>query len=72
MSLIDLGTMIVNDRIDYDEPNRHTRIELRAVCVDSGVPRRSATASVLVDVININDNTPVFTQVSKGHCFTKY
>ncbi|XP_012934695.1 cadherin-87A isoform X2 [Aplysia californica] len=56
------GTMIVNDRIDYEKGLE--RITLVARCADSGTPRRTATASVFVDVININDNTPQFNQTT--------
>jgi hypothetical protein len=47
-------------RIDYETVNRLT---FTVVAYDSGIPQKSATAYVTVNVININDMDPVFSEV---------
>ena len=47
-------------RIDYE---RVKAINFTVVAYDSGIPQKSATADVTVNVININDMDPTFSQV---------
>ena len=58
----DNGAIIVNTVLDREiqNPLHH----LTVIAVDSGMPARSATASVLITVIDINDNDPVFSRES--------
>ncbi|XP_053682239.1 cadherin-87A [Sabethes cyaneus] len=44
-------------RIDYEQVSM---INFNVVVVDTGIPQLSSTAEVTVDVINANDNDPVF------------
>ncbi|XP_055876321.1 cadherin-87A-like [Biomphalaria glabrata] len=53
------GAMIVSERIDFEKIET---IELIATCTDNGQPNLSNTTRVLVNVININDNSPIFDQ----------
>ncbi|CAL1530727.1 unnamed protein product [Lymnaea stagnalis] len=55
------GAMIVIDRIDFEQIER---FELTATCTDTGQPQLSNSTRILVNVININDNTPIFNQIS--------
>ena len=47
-------------RIDYETVKR---LSFTVVAYDSGIPQKSATAYVTVNVININDMDPVFSEV---------
>jgi hypothetical protein len=47
-------------RIDYEDVKR---LNFTVVAYDSGIPQKSATAYVTVNVININDMDPVFSEV---------
>lgn len=49
--------MKIAQRIDYEQVKR---LNFTLVAYDSGVPQRSTPASVSIDVININDEEPVF------------
>lgn len=35
-------------------------IKLNAIVTDTGIPQLSSTAEIIVNVININDNDPLF------------
>jgi hypothetical protein len=47
-------------RIDYEDVKS---LNFTVVAYDSGIPQKSATAYVTVNVININDMNPVFSEV---------
>jgi hypothetical protein len=47
-------------RIDYETVKK---LNFTVVAYDSGVPQKSATAYVTVNIININDMDPVFNEV---------
>jgi hypothetical protein len=47
-------------RIDYEAVKR---LNFTVVAYDSGIPQKSATAYVTVNVKNINDMDPVFSEV---------
>lgn len=51
------GTIRTIARIDYEQTKE---IALTATVTDTGVPQLTATARILVDVINTNDNRPHF------------
>ncbi|KAE8740358.1 hypothetical protein FOCC_FOCC014138, partial [Frankliniella occidentalis] len=53
------GVVRTTRRIDYEENNS---LNFTVVAYDSGAPPLSSTADVLVNVININDMDPVFSQ----------
>ncbi len=56
-----LGVVRTTRRIDYEENNS---LNFTVVAYDSGAPPLSSTADIMVNVININDMDPVFSQVS--------
>ncbi|XP_025090736.1 cadherin-87A-like isoform X2 [Pomacea canaliculata] len=51
------GALRVNQRIDYEQVHNVTLI---AQAFDTGSPQLQNTAVVYIKIININDNTPVF------------
>ncbi|CAK1578959.1 unnamed protein product [Parnassius mnemosyne] len=55
------GVVKIAQRIDY-EKIKHINFTL--VAFDSGVPQRSTSASVSVEVVNINDEEPLFAAVA--------
>lgn len=54
------GSVTIKTPLDY-EAERTTRFTV--VAVDNGAPSLSATATVMVNIGNINDETPIFTEV---------
>ncbi|KAG9335338.1 hypothetical protein JZ751_005340, partial [Albula glossodonta] len=46
---------IVKGKIDYEE---HAAFEIRAQAQDKGVPPRSTSCKVLIEVLDVNDNAP--------------
>lgn len=55
------GVLSVASRIDFEKIEQTS---FRALVYDTGVPRLSATTVVYVTVRNINDNSPIYTQVN--------
>uniref|UniRef100_A0A673FNF8 FAT atypical cadherin 1a n=1 Tax=Sinocyclocheilus rhinocerous TaxID=307959 RepID=A0A673FNF8_9TELE len=55
----DMGTIWTTQMLDHEEKPSHKLI-IRAV--DGGVPALSSEVIVLIDVTDLNDNTPVFSQ----------
>lgn len=53
----ELGLIQSIKRIDYEKIKE---INLVATVTDTGIPQITSTATILVDVINTNDNDPVF------------
>jgi len=53
------GVVRTKKRIDYEAVKR---LNFTVVAYDSGIPQKSATAYVTVNVININDMDPVFSE----------
>ena len=54
----DSGKVSLLRELNYDRKNRYT---LEVVAVDGGVPRSlSGTATLLIDVVNKNDKSPIF------------
>ncbi|XP_013167348.1 PREDICTED: cadherin-87A [Papilio xuthus] len=51
------GVVKIAQRIDYEQV-KHLNFTL--VAYDSGVPQRSTPAAVSIDVVNVNDEEPVF------------
>ncbi|XP_043924985.1 protocadherin beta-15-like isoform X7 [Protopterus annectens] len=51
--------IILVKQLDYEKTRK---LSLQLSAVDGGEPRRTATAQVLVSVLDINDNAPVFNQ----------
>lgn len=52
------GTIKTKARIDYESTKQ---IYVNAFVTDTGVPQLTSTAEIIVDIINTNDNDPVFT-----------
>ena len=46
-------------RIDFEKINE---IKFNVTVTDTGIPQLTSTAEIVVDVINTNDNDPVFNQ----------
>ena len=65
------GVVTLSRVIDYESlPEEATtvgqetaRLHFTLFAFDSGTPQLSAAAQVNVDILNINDNDPVFSQV---------
>lgn len=51
--------LVLNGNLDREEQAAHNLI---LTAVDGGVPPRSGTASIIINVLDINDNAPLFTQ----------
>lgn len=54
------GEIKVAGRLDFEDKPVYN---LSVVAVDSGVPQLSSTATIVVSLLNINDNDPTFNQV---------
>jgi hypothetical protein len=59
------GVVRTRKRIDYEAVKR---INFTVIAYDSGIPQKSAAAYVNVNVININDMDPVFSEVCTLLC----
>ncbi|KAI5732544.1 hypothetical protein M8J76_001554, partial [Diaphorina citri] len=53
------GEVFIQSRLDYETIQS---VNFTLVAYDSGIPQLSTAANVYVQLININDNTPVFSQ----------
>lgn len=51
------GVIKTKSRIDYESIKQ---IHLNAIVTDTGIPQLTSTAEIIVDVINTNDNDPIF------------
>lgn len=51
------GVIRTKARIDYESIKQ---IHLNAYVTDTGVPQLTSTAEIIIDIINTNDNDPVF------------
>lgn len=54
------GVVTIHSRVDYEEVQE---LRFSVVVHDTGIPQLSAVALVTANVININDNDPIFSQV---------
>ncbi|XP_015922304.1 neural-cadherin-like isoform X1 [Parasteatoda tepidariorum] len=52
-----LGVVTIQRPLDRETVNRH---DIRILATDDGTPTRTATATLIVDVIDVNDNPPHF------------
>ncbi|KAK6019423.1 cadherin domain protein, partial [Ostertagia ostertagi] len=55
--LLPNGTLVVSDRLDYEAQRRYV---FNVTAVDRGQPPRNATTQVVIDLLDIDDNPPVF------------
>ncbi|KAG1695314.1 Cadherin-87A [Nymphon striatum] len=55
------GVLMVKSRIDYESIQA---IKFEVLVLDKGVPQLTSTATVNVNIININDKDPMFTEPS--------
>ncbi|KAF7659342.1 hypothetical protein LDENG_00299230 [Lucifuga dentata] len=51
--------LVLNGNLDREQHAVHNLI---LTAVDGGVPARSGTASIIINVLDINDNAPIFSQ----------
>lgn len=54
------GKVTLKKEIDYEQDKI---LNFTVWAYDSGIPQLNASAFVVVNVINVNDNAPVFNQV---------
>ena len=57
-----LGIVGIYDKININQVSQPTFGEYDIAVYDAGVPQKSAMASVVVNVQNLNDESPVFEQ----------
>ncbi|XP_041930485.1 protocadherin Fat 1-like isoform X2 [Alosa sapidissima] len=57
----DTGVISTTSLLDYETKSQHT---LRLRAVDKGTPALTSEASLIIDVSDVNDNPPTFTQGS--------
>ncbi|XP_006825064.1 protocadherin-11 X-linked-like, partial [Saccoglossus kowalevskii] len=55
------GDILTNRRLDFDDVNNR-RYEFEALAVDQGEPGLTSTASIKIQLVDINDNAPIFTE----------
>lgn len=51
------GTITTKARIDYESIKQ---IYVNAYVTDTGIPQMTSTAEIIVEIVNMNDNEPVF------------
>ncbi|GFY53891.1 neural-cadherin [Trichonephila inaurata madagascariensis] len=51
------GVVTIQRSLDRETVNRH---DIKILATDDGIPTRTATATLIVDVIDVNDNPPHF------------
>jgi hypothetical protein len=57
--LSNAGLIRTKSRIDYEKVKL---IKFNATVTDTGIPQLTSTAQIYVNIININDNAPLFNQ----------
>ena len=60
----DTGNLVVKSRIDYEALDNQKLEMFGLIVYDGGVPQKSATATVIANIQNMNDETPTFLQKS--------
>ena len=61
----DTGNLVIKSRIDYEALAEERKLEMFGLVVyDGGVPQKSATATVIANIQNMNDETPQFNEDS--------
>jgi hypothetical protein len=53
------GAVTLETPLDYELATTHS---LSIVATDDGIPQRFATATLFIDVVDVNDNAPVFSE----------
>ncbi len=56
------GRLLVKQVLDYEELEEPKRLTFDLRVFDAGLPEKSAAAVVVVNIINVNDEAPVFEQ----------
>ena len=59
----DTGNLKISNRIDYEALDRKS-LTFDLIVFDAGVPQKSASAFVVANIVNLNDETPRFRQPS--------
>jgi len=57
------GSIVVNDEIDFEQVER---IELFVSAQDGGTPPMSQNETIYIDIENVNDNEPAFSDVNQS------
>lgn len=60
-----IGLIKTKSRIDYESVKN---VQFNVTVTDTGIPQLTSTAEIIVDVINTNDNDPIFNNVT-GYTF---
>ncbi len=60
-----IGVLSVRREIDYETIQR---LEIVVIAADGGTPQLTSTATVRIEVVNINDNKPTFVEVGTLTC----
>lgn len=60
-----IGLIKTKSRIDYESVKS---IQFNVTVTDTGIPQLTSTAEIIVDIINTNDNDPIFNNVT-GYTF---
>lgn len=59
--LIISGVLFIKEKLDFEQIET---IDLNLIAYDTGHPQLSTNATIFIKVINVNDNSPIFNQVS--------
>jgi hypothetical protein len=54
------GVIYTKEKLDFESIET---ININLIAYDTGHPQLSTTATILIKVININDNSPIFNEV---------
>ena len=57
-------TGVLRTAVETFDRENIDRFEFTATVYDSGVPQRSDEARIIINIIDVNDNNPIFTQLS--------
>ena len=60
----DTGNLVIKSRIDYESLDERKLEMFGLIVYDGGVPQKSATATVIANIQNLNDETPEFVEDS--------
>ncbi|KJH44561.1 cadherin domain protein [Dictyocaulus viviparus] len=62
------GSIILNDYVDYEEQNRYT---LLVIATDRGQPPRNASVTIVIDILDVDDNPTVIEDDQLAYTITE-